>query len=396
MEEERRAPRRLSQVVYLPAIISSLPAPADDGAEIEPPIELPATTSKREQGPSLTAGREKLMIEHLPMVRFMARRMHERLPQEVSIEDLYSAGVVGLIQAFAKFDPSKQVLFRTYAYFQIRGAILDRLRVVDWSPRELRCKGRAIEQAVQKLTAQFVRPPSELEVAEELQMGLEAYKQLLDDLGGLEIGTLYTGRWEDSREEELASPPNPARHDLLLLRRDDHEGNRAEPECNRGPGISDARFDRPPSSREAGRFRHLPVKREVGPVRWLGKRSLLPKDPIFDARLTSRSALVVADRRTVLVGLRLLLDIDARLRKHIGRRGELVTLIVLILNTIDMKTVPVLELRSDLKELVATTVKLPAALHASLKFVASSRQSSMNALVNSAIWVYTEERSKKG
>jgi hypothetical protein len=99
--------------------------------------------------------------------------------------------------------------------------------------------------------------------------------------------------------------------------------------------------------------------------------------------------------RTVLFCLRLLLDVDARLRKHIGRRGELVTLIVLILNTIDLRSVPLLEFGSDLEDLVATTVKLPAALHANLKRIASARQSSMNALMNSAIWAYTQERPKK-
>jgi hypothetical protein len=89
-------------------------------------------------------------------------------------------------------------------------------------------------------------------------------------------------------------------------------------------------------------------------------------------------------------------SVDSRLRKHIGRRGELVTLIVLILNTIDLKSVPVVELSSDLEDLVATTVKLPASLHANLKRVAGMRQSSMNALLNSAIWAYTEKKSKRG
>jgi hypothetical protein len=98
---------------------------------------------------------------------------------------------------------------------------------------------------------------------------------------------------------------------------------------------------------------------------------------------------------TVLFCLRLLLDVDARLRKHIGRRGELVTLIVLILNTIDLRSVPLLEFGSDLEDLAATTVKLPAALHANLKRTASARQSSMNALINSAIWAYTKERPEK-
>ena len=104
------------------------------------------------------------MIEHLPIVRFIARRIHERLPQHVPIEDLYSAGVVGLLDAFGKFDPSKQVQFRSYAQFRIRGAILDSLRTLDWSPRELRRKGRAIEQAIQTLTAQFGRTPNDIEM----------------------------------------------------------------------------------------------------------------------------------------------------------------------------------------------------------------------------------------
>jgi hypothetical protein len=98
---------------------------------------------------------------------------------------------------------------------------------------------------------------------------------------------------------------------------------------------------------------------------------------------------------TVLFCYKLTLSVDFRLRRHLGRRGQLVTLIVLILNIIDLMTVPVLEFSSDLEELIATTVKLPAALHANLKRIASARQSSMNALMNSAIWAYTEERSEK-
>jgi hypothetical protein len=98
---------------------------------------------------------------------------------------------------------------------------------------------------------------------------------------------------------------------------------------------------------------------------------------------------------TVLFCLRLLWDVDAKLRRRLGRRGELVTLVVLILKTIDLKTAPVLELGAEIDELVTTTVKLPAKLHADLKRVASSRHKFMNALMNSAIWAYTRERSKK-
>lgn len=126
----------------------------------------------------------------------------------------------------------------------------------------------------------------------------------------------------------------------------------------------------------------------------LGSQSEVSKDPISTPQYASEG-LVIADMGTVLFCLRLLWDVDAKLRKRLGRRGELVTLIVLILNTIDLKTVPVLELGAEIDELVTTTVKLPAKLHAELKRVASSRHKSMNALMNSAIRAYTEETSGK-
>ena len=130
----------------------------------------------------LTAEQERVMTEHLPIVRFIARRIHDRLPPHLPIEDLYSAGVLGLLDAFGRFDPSKQVLFRTYAQFRIRGAILDSLRMLDWSPRELRRKGRAVEQAIQFLAAQFHRSPIDTEIAHKLNISLAAYKQLLWEL----------------------------------------------------------------------------------------------------------------------------------------------------------------------------------------------------------------------
>jgi len=98
---------------------------------------------------------------------------------------------------------------------------------------------------------------------------------------------------------------------------------------------------------------------------------------------------------TVLFCFKLSSDVDSRLRRHLSRRGQLDTLIVLIINTIDLTTVPILEFVSHLEELIATTVKLPAALHGDLKRIASLRGSSMSALMNSAIWSFTEEMSKK-
>jgi RNA polymerase sigma factor for flagellar operon FliA len=168
------------------------------------------------QLPVLSGEQEQVLLEHLPIVRFLARRIHERLPQHVDIEDLVSAGVVGLMDAFSKFDPAKKVQFRSYAQFRIRGAILDSLRTLDWSPRELRRKGRAVEEAIRVLTARMGHAPDEAEVAAEMALSLEEYQQLLGDLKGLEIGTLHMERNEDSGEEELAYIPGRPEEDPLF------------------------------------------------------------------------------------------------------------------------------------------------------------------------------------
>lgn len=166
--------------------------------------------------PIFTNQQEQMLLEHLPMVRFHARRIHEKLPQHVDIEDLVSAGVLGLLDAFAKFDPEKKVQFRTYAQFRIRGAILDSLRTLDWSPRELRRKGRDVEEAIRVVTAQTGRAPLEQEVASQLSLSLEEYQQLLGNLKGLEIGSLYVEHNDDSGEEELKDLPGCPAEDPLF------------------------------------------------------------------------------------------------------------------------------------------------------------------------------------
>jgi RNA polymerase sigma factor for flagellar operon FliA len=216
MQEITKGAGRLRQVVSPRPNVSLTTPQETSSAECEPRGYPSATVPAPRQGDLLTAEQELLMTEHLPIVRFIARRIHERLPQHVPIEDLYSAGVVGLLDAFGRFDPSKKVLFRTYAQFRIRGAILDSLRTLDWSPRELRRKGRAVEQAIQTLTAQYGRSPTDIEIAHQLHIDLPAYQQLLGELSGLEIGTLHSERSEDSGEEELVYIPSRPEDDPLF------------------------------------------------------------------------------------------------------------------------------------------------------------------------------------
>src|SRR6202140_5177812 len=112
--------------------------------------------------------RERLLMEQLPQVRYLARRIHERLPRHVPLDDLVHAGVIGLIDALNKFDHSKHVQFGSYAKFRIRGAILDSLREMDWGPRELRRKARGGEEAQRKLSMELSRAPTEVEGAADL------------------------------------------------------------------------------------------------------------------------------------------------------------------------------------------------------------------------------------
>jgi RNA polymerase sigma factor for flagellar operon FliA len=149
------------------------------------------------------AERERILLEQLPQVRYLARRIHERLPRHVPLEDLVHAGVVGLIDALSKFDQSKHVQFSSYAKFRIRGAILDSLRELDWSPRELRRKGRMIEQAHSTLAGTLGRAPNESEIAREMGIELRELQSLLAELDGLELGSLQVESPRDGREEDL-------------------------------------------------------------------------------------------------------------------------------------------------------------------------------------------------
>jgi RNA polymerase sigma factor FliA len=166
--------------------------------------------------PTPTPEAEKLLLEHLPLVRFMARKIHRRLPQSLDFNDLYSAGVIGLMEATAKFDPAKKVGFLSYAQFRIRGAILDSLRILDWAPRELRHKGRQIQEAIRTLTLRLGTAPSEDEVAVELKTTLHSYQKMRGDLKSAEIGTLYRKSDDDSGEEELVPVPTRPQDDPLF------------------------------------------------------------------------------------------------------------------------------------------------------------------------------------
>ena len=136
-----------------------------------------------------TAEREQLILEHLAQVRLIARRIHERLPENVSLDDLISTGVVGLIAAVDNFDPAHGVQLKTYAEHKIRGAILDSLRELDWAPKNNRRRAKQFEAVIAMLEQRLGRAPAEEEIAAELKISLEEYQQQLYEIRGLTIGS---------------------------------------------------------------------------------------------------------------------------------------------------------------------------------------------------------------
>jgi len=130
----------------------------------------------------------------LPQVRLIARKIHERLPETICFDDLISAGVIGLINAVDHFDPSQNVKLKTYAEFRIRGAILDSLREIDWAPRMRRRQARDIEAAISRAEQRAGRIPEESEIAAELGLTVDEYRQRLTGIEGINIGEMeYLG-----------------------------------------------------------------------------------------------------------------------------------------------------------------------------------------------------------
>ncbi len=146
--------------------------------------------------------RERLMVEQLPQVKYIAKRIHDRLPPHVLLEDLIHAGILGLIEAIQRYEPARHVELRSYAKHRIHGAILDSLRDLDWSPRPLRRKARRIEEAQQRLRARLGYSPSESQLAEELGMGLDKFQHLLGELRGLDLRSLQSETMEEGSGRE--------------------------------------------------------------------------------------------------------------------------------------------------------------------------------------------------
>ncbi len=126
--------------------------------------------------------KSKLIEEYAPLIRFVAQKIAIRLPSNIELDDLISAGVIGLMDAIEKYDPTRDNKFKTYAEFRVRGAILDELRTQDWVPRSVREKSKLLDRATSKLEAELGRSPTEEETAARLSMTMDEYYDLVNQV----------------------------------------------------------------------------------------------------------------------------------------------------------------------------------------------------------------------
>jgi RNA polymerase sigma factor for flagellar operon FliA len=153
--------------------------------------------------------RDQIVLDHLPLVKAIAIRVHENLPVHVDLDDLIHAGVLGLFDAVAKYDSAKNVAFHCYAKHRVKGAILDSLRQMDWASRDLRKRQKQVDSVTRDLSAQFGRAPTESEVAAEMGLPMERWHRMLIELRTVGVVSGSTGPDQDrDRTQEFAAAPD--------------------------------------------------------------------------------------------------------------------------------------------------------------------------------------------
>ena len=154
--------------------------------------------------------RDQIVLDHLPLVKAIAIRVHESLPVHVDLDDLIHAGVLGLFDAVAKYDENKNVAFQAYAKHRIKGAILDSLRQLDWASRDLRKRQKRADAATQDLSAKLGRTPTEVEMAEQMGVPVNRWREMARELAT----TGLTQAPSSSEHERDFVQEFPAKRDL--------------------------------------------------------------------------------------------------------------------------------------------------------------------------------------
>ncbi|HQR39503.1 MAG TPA: FliA/WhiG family RNA polymerase sigma factor [Blastocatellia bacterium] len=150
--------------------------------------------------------KQSLVEDHVSLVRYLATRLSAKLPPSIEVDDLVGAGMIGLIDAAEKFDPSRGIRFRTYAERRIRGAILDHLRSLDWAPRSLRRRARELESAHVQLERERGRAVDVTEVAEYLDIEVGELQTLLHEINATQMASLHNACDNDSDAAWFTDP----------------------------------------------------------------------------------------------------------------------------------------------------------------------------------------------
>lgn len=168
-----------------------------------------------------SAAEELLVLQHLPLVRSVVGRLAMNLPSHVDQDDLYSSGLVGLLNAIRKYDPNGGSSFEAYARVRIRGAVFDELRRLDWVPRSVHDKARKVQAAIQQIEQDTGEPAAEAEVARALKLSLVEYEDLLEEIKPATFICLDACPGEDddtSRHESIADDTQPDPMDCAARR----------------------------------------------------------------------------------------------------------------------------------------------------------------------------------
>jgi len=173
--------------------------------------EQPDSGSARKKGKVQKSLRDRIVLDHLPLVKAIAVRVHENLPVHVDLDDLIHAGILGLFDAASKYNPDKKVIFHSYAKHRIKGAILDSLRQLDWASRDLRRRHKQVEAATRDLSAKFERTPTEAEIAEKMGVEVERWRQMVVELRT--VG-LISASGRGNERENGAAPEFPDKQEF--------------------------------------------------------------------------------------------------------------------------------------------------------------------------------------
>jgi RNA polymerase sigma factor for flagellar operon FliA len=177
--------------------LALVPRPVEKALPVEPVVRVP---------------RERLLERYTPLIKYVVERLSVGLPKNVDHDDLMSAGILGLLDAYDKFDPHKGTKFETYAVWRIKGAVLDQLRALDWASRSVRRKAREVEASTRRLDQRLGRAATDAEVAKEAKMALADYHRLMDQVRGAVLLSLDETRSPEDGDSlglaEVIEDPN--------------------------------------------------------------------------------------------------------------------------------------------------------------------------------------------